>query len=393
MTTLAQYDAARAALAQATRIDEVLPLLDEFELAKVRARQIKDQALLADATEFQLRAERRLGQVIEAAKSAGLFRQGRQPEKSTGQEPFRPTLAEAGIDKKLSARAQGRASIAEQAFELMVAQARERIAAGGAKIIDDANRAADKQAARAEREAALGAKQAALPKARYGVIVADPEWRFEPWSRSTGMDRSADNHYPTSCLDVIKARDVPSIAADDCVLFLWATVPMLPHALAVMEAWGFAYVSHYVWDKQKAGTGYWNRNVHELLLIGTRGKIPAPAPGTQKNSIIEAPATKHSAKPELFLEMIEGYYPSLPKIELNRRGPPRKGWAAWGNQAEPGEFDATTGELHPHPRETATPENTPAVAHEPIDLTIPDFLRRVPVPPRASISDDAGNTG
>lgn len=141
MTTLAQYDAARAALAEATRIDEILPLLDEFELAKLRAKQIKDQALLADATEFQLRAERRLGQVIEAAKAAGLFKQGRQPkpEKSTGPElSSRPTLEDAGIDKKLSSKAQKRAGIAEQAFELLVQQTRERIASGEAKIISGA---------------------------------------------------------------------------------------------------------------------------------------------------------------------------------------------------------------------------------------------------------------
>jgi hypothetical protein len=42
------------------------------------------------------------------------------------------------------------------------------------------------------------------------------------------MGYSADNHYATSTLDAIKARDVASISAPDCVLFLWATVPMPP---------------------------------------------------------------------------------------------------------------------------------------------------------------------
>jgi hypothetical protein len=37
------------------------------------------------------------------------------------------------------------------------------------------------------------------------------------------------------------------------VLFLWATVPMLPQALEVMEAWGFAYKSHFAWVKNKIG--------------------------------------------------------------------------------------------------------------------------------------------
>ena len=48
---------------------------------------------------------------------------------------------------------------------------------------------------------------------------------------------------------------------------------MLPQAIAVMEAWGFKYVSNYVWSKDRAGTGYWNCAKHELLLIGTRGSI------------------------------------------------------------------------------------------------------------------------
>jgi N6-adenosine-specific RNA methylase IME4 len=162
------------------------------------------------------------------------------------------------------------------------------------------------------------------------VIVADPEWRWEPWSRETGMDRSADNHYPTSCLEVIKARDVPSISADDCVRFLWATGPMNPHALVVMGAWGFDYKSQYVWGKDKFGAGYWNREKHELLLIGTRGDIPCPAQGLQWESLVMAPRGEHSVKPECFLEMIEEYFPTLPKIELNRRGPPRPNWASWG---------------------------------------------------------------
>jgi ParB/RepB/Spo0J family partition protein len=191
-----------------------------------------------------------------------------------------------------------------------------------------------KKETRARRELELGAIQCALPAEKFGVILADPEWRFEPWSRVTGMDRAADNSYPTSCTEVITARDVPSIAANDCVLFLWATAPMLPHALAVMAAWGFEYKTQVIWRKPKPITGFWFRSVHEILLVGTRGKIPAPAMGTQPLSVIDAPSPgPHSAKPECFLEMTEQLFPTLPKIELNRRGPARPGWAAWGNES------------------------------------------------------------
>jgi N6-adenosine-specific RNA methylase IME4 len=224
-------------------------------------------------------------------------------------------------------------SAAAQAAKLPLGQQRQ-IAAQASEGNGNAARAIAKKARREAREAELGAKLTALPAKRYGVILADPEWRFEPYSRSTGMDRSPDNHYPTSPTEAIVARDIASIAADDCVLFLWATVPMLPDGLAVMGTWGFAYRSHFVWAKDRAGTGYWSRNKHELLLIGARGDIPAPAPGTQFDSLIEAPVGGHSAKPEKFLELIEAYFPSLPKIELNRRGPARPGWDAWGNEAQ-----------------------------------------------------------
>jgi len=199
-------------------------------------------------------------------------------------------------------------------------------------VPEDGTKRSTKAERRAQRELDLASAQTALPTQRYGVIVADPEWRFEPHSRETGMDRAADNHYPTSVTDVIAERDVPSIAADDCVLFLWATVPMLRDALRVMEAWGFEYKSHAIWDKVHIGTGYWFRNRHELLLVGTKGAIPAPAMGDQFASVMTIARKEHSAKPEQFLELIEQYFPNLPKIELNRRGEPRTGWDAWGNE-------------------------------------------------------------
>jgi N6-adenosine-specific RNA methylase IME4 len=107
---------------------------------------------------------------------------------------------------------------------------------------------------------------------------------------------------------------------------------MTPQALEVMAAWGFRYVSGAVWVKDHAGTGYWFRNRHELLVVGVRGKIPAPAPGTQWESVIEALVGRHSEKPTAVYEMIESYFPHLPKIEINARKA-RPGWDSWGLEA------------------------------------------------------------
>jgi N6-adenosine-specific RNA methylase IME4 len=199
-----------------------------------------------------------------------------------------------------------------------------------------------KQINRDNREQQLGMKLLALPTKKYGVLVEDYEWDFKVWSEE-GMDRHAANHYPVS-KDAHTAEEIVArtkerfeCAADNCALFKWTTVPHLAIAIDVMRLHGFRYVSNWAWDKIDIGTGHWNRNRHEILLLGIKGEIPCPAPGQQWESLLSIKATEHSAKPEKFLEMIEAYFPNLPKNELNRRGQPRPGWDAWGLEAEPAE--------------------------------------------------------
>lgn len=335
-TSLLKYDAACRALAEAKTVDEAKEIHNRSEAMRAYARQAKNKQLEVDAAEIRIRAERRLGEMISGQKATVGLNQGAKGSMVTGsvKEPVkddRPTLAEAGIDKKLSARAQKMAAVPEQQFEAMVGEWRGRVEAENERVTTNLLAAGEKKLSRDAKEAALAARITALPNTKFGVILADPPWRFEPYSRDSGMDRAADNHYPTMDLDAIKALDVP--AADDCALFLWATAPMLPEALAVMAAWGFTYKSQIIWNKDRIGTGYWARNKHELLLIGTRGDVPAPAPGTQPASVIDAPVSAHSAKPLEFHEIIERIYPTLPKLEMFARTA-RLGWQSWGAEAE-----------------------------------------------------------
>jgi N6-adenosine-specific RNA methylase IME4 len=190
----------------------------------------------------------------------------------------------------------------------------------------------EKKAKRLDKVRDLGDKMRALPDEKYGVILADPEWPFEVWSEDTGQDRAAANHYPTSTIEVIKSRPVAAIAAAECVLGLWATVPKLPAALDVMREWGFTYVTHITWVKDRIGTGYWFRNNHEILLIGKKGAPPKPADGTQWRSAIVAPRGAHSEKPDFQYEFFETFFAGWPAIELNARRR-RHGWKAWGLEA------------------------------------------------------------
>jgi N6-adenosine-specific RNA methylase IME4 len=160
---------------------------------------------------------------------------------------------------------------------------------------------------------------------QYRVIYADPPWAYD----NSGFDQSAEAHYPTMTIDEIAALPVGEIAALPSVLYLWATVPLLPDALEVMNAWGFEYKTHRIWKKDKApGIGWWGRTYHELLLIGAKGDNLHPA--ERLPSVVEAPADRHSAKPDTFAWDIENNYEG-PYIELFARIP-REGWAAWGNE-------------------------------------------------------------
>ena len=124
---------------------------------------------------------------------------------------------------------------------------------------------------------------------------------------------------------------VPSICADDAVLFLWATNPKLKEAFEVIEAWDFEYLTNMVWMKDRIGTGYYFRGQHELLLVGKRGKMPVPGESDRPPSVLHSPRRKHSQKPHEVYIIIEALYPSQKFLELFARSK-RAGWTSWGDE-------------------------------------------------------------
>lgn len=175
---------------------------------------------------------------------------------------------------------------------------------------------------------------------RYAVLYADPAWEHKTWSEA-GKEKSQENHYPTMTQAELLALPVGDLAAPSAALFLWTTGGHLANALALMAAWGFDYRAHQVWLKTNADgtpkriTGYWFIAVHELLLLGVRGDMPAPVMGTQAESVIAEPWTgKHSEKPARFRELIEETFPGVAKLELFCRGAPAPGWDGWGNECD-----------------------------------------------------------
>ena len=97
MNMLTSYDQAMSALSTALQSKDVAVVLKgrrDIDLIKLRARQLRDRKLLADAMEFQMRVERWLGVLLINAKNEGHLRDGR-PSRSGEQRPA--TLAELGV--------------------------------------------------------------------------------------------------------------------------------------------------------------------------------------------------------------------------------------------------------------------------------------------------------
>lgn len=172
-----------------------------------------------------------------------------------------------------------------------------------------------------------------LPDGVFDVIYADPPWMYAGDQHGKEAQKTVlSTHYPSMPIDELCELPVAAMAADDCVLFMWATCPLLKDALRLLEAWGFEYKAQMVWDKVKHNVGNYVSVRHELLLICTKGQPPKVT--TLEDSVYSEERTEHSRKPEHFRAVIESMYPAAKRIELFRRGDAPDGWSVWGNEAE-----------------------------------------------------------
>ncbi len=159
---------------------------------------------------------------------------------------------------------------------------------------------------------------------KYSVVYADPPWRY---TFSKSHSRKVENQYQTLSPPEIILLSPPT--AKKSVLYLWATAPKLKEALHIMEAWGFEYKTHSIWDKEIMGMGYWFRGQHELLLVGTKGSFSPPEPALRVSSVVRIRRGTHSRKPTKIRDLLVKWFPTALRLEMFAREP-AEGWDSWG---------------------------------------------------------------
>lgn len=148
----------------------------------------------------------------------------------------------------------------------------------------------------------------------------------------------------------IASLPVNELMADRSHCYLWVPNALLAEGLLVLENWGFTYKSNLVWHKVRKdggsdgrGVGFYFRNVTELVLFGTRGRLRTAAPARRQVNLFASRKREHSRKPDELYQIIEGCSPG-PYLELFARHP-RAGWHAWGYEAPaPERLDPLAGE-------------------------------------------------
>ena len=181
------------------------------------------------------------------------------------------------------------------------------------------------------------------PPKKYGVIIADPPWRFSDnlkYEKRDSTVRGVNLMYSTLNLTEIKRLPVGELAAENALCALWVPSAFLKAGLDVLEAWGFEYKQLWIWGKTSKknplnlafGMGRLARNCHEPCLIGIKGKYTTFLKDHSQRNVFMHPSLKHSQKPESIQTSLDKMFPEWDKLELFARRD-RSGWTCIGNEA------------------------------------------------------------
>ena len=168
------------------------------------------------------------------------------------------------------------------------------------------------------------------------IIYADPPWNYTATGQSIPSRNKKGQPYNAMRMIDIYDYELPE-TADDCILFLWSTSPLLPEAIYCIKRWGFEYKTiAFTWIKKNKkqntnfwGMGSWTRSNAEYCLLGIKGKPKSISHSV--HSVIESPIEEHSKKPDIIRDKIVELCGDKKRIELFSRKKV-EGWECIGDQ-------------------------------------------------------------
>jgi N6-adenosine-specific RNA methylase IME4 len=369
MSDLTRYDAACLALSAAVTADEVMSVHLSAKAIEAVGRVANNLDLELNARKLRVRAEVRLGEMLDEGERTGIISShggnNRKTEQGAESEPCsRATLKQIGIDKKLSARARKLNGIGARAVEGMLTRMEQESRAGGRMVTNVIEQEIGKRNTASRRNLAqeLSDATALSPTGRkFACLYADPAW-----TRKAGIgNRAYENSYTTMSWDDIIAMPVAQRLLPDAWGYIWIprahmlalhpveidtplgrTTIKMPLIWAVAKAWGFdAYSTCSVWtktddehpDDHGLGLIFWDQD--EILCLFKRGRgLPMPDGAKKHGSNYRGRAGRHSEKPAYYRDMINDMTGGVPVLELFAREdeehvlPPN--FFTWGNQSK-----------------------------------------------------------
>jgi len=264
---------AEKVLTEANTVDEVKDLRDKAVAVKAYAKKAKmGQRIVVEAAAIKLRAERRLGQMLQAIELADAApgNQYTGPNASADDEP-RIYLRDLGITKSDSSRTQRLATLPQEVFDRYLTDnmqaGREPTMAGVLRLAAHGV-TTDSRKATALCRANSPIATLVETGTRFSAIYADPPWA--DMNTRKALRGEADGRLTFEGLCSFPVRDVCS---DTAHLHLRATNSTLLHALDLMEAWGFSYGSCLVTIHRPLAPGNYWHEAHAFVLLGVRGRM------------------------------------------------------------------------------------------------------------------------
>lgn len=164
------------------------------------------------------------------------------------------------------------------------------------------------------------------PGQRFQAVVLDPPWDWGDEGDVSQFGRG-DPTYATMPFDEVASLPVPDLVEENAHIYLWITNRSLPKGFALLEGWGFRYLTTLTWVKPSIGMGNYFRGSTEHVLFGVRGSLPLLRRDVGTHFTAHRPGP-HSAKPDEFYKLVESCSPG-PWLDMFARKE-RSGWVTWG---------------------------------------------------------------